>query len=229
MPRAFALALALFARVALATVAGEGRLTVEPSFWIVSNDTFFASAVREGHPVVSSWPGGPGGFLTGAYAIIPELEIEISVFGGGQRLMLDQLSPLTLVSYGAIAGVRGGLSFWEDRLRPTVMVGTGAVLVFTSGADQPKSSEKLNNGWIVGLGLSIALAPYWDLTLDYRFMFASRGPVTGIGSINGGGSWFSIGFSLLFDPQTSNQSLRPTVPELDGGMGAPRLGVGMPN
>jgi hypothetical protein len=65
------------------------------------------------------------------------------------------------------------------------------------------------------VGISFSLATNWDLTLDYRLLLAVRGSVPGIGSINGGGSWVTIGITYLFPPDLGHAP-RPTVPSLEG-------------
>ena len=211
----FGVVACLAASPAWATPSGEGRLTLEPTWRLTPNDTFEASAAKAGHPFLMSSPGGPGLFATGAYAITSELEVEVSLMVGAEQLHLADLPVLTSYTYGAIAGLRVGISFFDERVRPTLFAGTGVGLVLGTGGGMTGLNEKLTNPWVFGAGLAINLAPSWDLNFDYRLFIGSRGSVTDIGSFNGGGSWFSVGVSYLFAPEASYSS-KPDLPELEG-------------
>jgi hypothetical protein len=200
---------------AFATPGGTGRITIQPSWRLTGNDVFANSASNSGHSLIKTSPGGPGLFATGAYAITSELEVEISLFGGAEQLYLNGLPTLTSITYGGLVGLRVGISFWEDRIRPTVFAGTGVGLVLAMGAGMPGMVEKLTQPWAFGLGLAINIAPTWDLNFDYRLLIGSRGFVTDVGSFNGGGSWFSIGVSYLFAPEPGYTS-KPNLPEYEG-------------
>lgn len=213
--RILALAGALTAMSVGATPGGTGRITISPTWRLVPNTLFEGSAAASGFPFAKRSPGGPGLFATGAYAITAELEVEISLFAGAEQLHLSGLPVLTSVSYGGIAGARLGISFWEDRLRPSIFAGTGVGLVLTTGAGMETNPEKLTQPWVFGVGFAVNLAPSWDLNFDYRLFIGSRGAVTDIGSLNGGGSWFSIGVSYLFAPEAGYTS-KPSVPEYEG-------------
>jgi hypothetical protein len=214
MVRVLALLLTV-SQAAQALPAGTGRITFAPGWRLTPNDTFAKSAELAGTPLGHSLPGGPVGIASFAYAATEELEVELSMYGGAEFLKLEGLPTLTSVTYGALAGLRLGYSFWEDRVRPSLLFATGIALVMTTGGGMEGLTEKLSQIYVPGVGVSFSLGTNWDLTLDYRLLLAVRGSVPGIGSINGGGSWFTIGISYLFPPDFGHPP-RPSVPSLEG-------------
>ena len=220
-------ALVLSTSLARAVAPGEGRITFSPGWKMEPQDTFVTYAKTSGHTLLGNSPGGPAGFLSFAYACTEAIDVEISAFAAAEQFRLLNLPTLNAITYGAIIGARGSLSFFEDKVRPSLFIGTGIGLGLTSGGGQSALNEKLNSAWVVGIGLAIALDANWDFNLDYRLMIGVRDEVTGVGSLNGGGSWFTIGFSYLFAPDVSHAP-RSSVPNMEdvGGMHTPDLPMG---
>lgn len=145
-------------------------------------------------------PGGPQ--LSGAfsYPVTRNLDVRIDLFAGGELLRLAGQPPLQSVTYG---GQLGGRLSWPDPfglgISPQLAVLLGPTLVYVSGGGLEQPSESLNTGLAAAAGLSWRLSALWCVELEYKHLLV-RGAVPGIGSLNGGGNWFSVGVGRFFPP-----------------------------
>jgi len=210
-PLLLASSLALVASPALAqstSLDGVSRITVEAGWRRTTNRTFldgyYARPEHQGRQRAASSPGGPLLALTFAYAVNEYVELGVDLFGAGERLSLSGSPRLTTVTYGALVGLRlqtllegvgpHGLIPWLGLL-------SGPTLVLSTFEGEP-GTEGVKQAWGASAGASLRLSPRWAATLELRQVLV-RGPVTGLGSVNGGGSWLGLGATYSFDAEPS--------------------------
>lgn len=180
-------------------VEGQGRVSVSGGWRLTPNGYFADHAAAGGHPLVSDSKGGPQGIASFGYGATENLEVNIELLAGTESLTLQGLPSVRTVTYGGL--VSGRLYLAPDSpLRPWVQLATGPVLVYTTGAGVADPNEQLKQAFAAGLGLSLALSGPWSVVAEYRYLFV-RGNVSGVDGahgINGGGSWFGLGFGYSF-------------------------------
>jgi hypothetical protein len=180
-------------------VEGQGRLSFSLGWRLTPNGYFTDHAAAGGHPLESDSHGGPQGVASFGYGATANLEVNIELLAGTETLTLKDLPELRTVTYGGLVDAR--FHFAPDAsVRPWLQVGTGPLLVYTTGAGQSEPSEQLIQGFAVGAGISVPVSGAWSFVAEYRLLLA-RGTVHGVPGaigINGGGSWFGIGFDYNF-------------------------------
>jgi len=203
--RSLALA-ALVAASAASAAEGEGRVTIEAGWRWTPNDYFYASAAKANFPRERDSLGGPQLVGSFGYFAKDSLEVSIDLLAGGEQLHLVDRPAFTSFTYGAVAGVRYHLT-WFDPVTLYLGVQGGPMLVNLSGGNI-EVTEELLTAFQGSAGLGVQLTPEFGLALEYRYLLA-RGFVPGIGGVNGGGSWVGIGFTWHVSGQGARLDARP--------------------
>jgi len=199
--RAIALAVLVCASAASAT-EGEGRVTVEAGWRFTPNDFFYGSAEKAGFPRERGSIGGPQVAGSFGYFAKDAIEVSIDLLAGAEQLHLVDRPAFTSITYGALVGARFHLTLFEP---VTLYFGVqgGPTLVNLSGGNI-EVTEELVSAFQGSVGVGVRLTPEFGVSLEYRYLLA-RGYVPGIGGVNGGGSWFGIGFTWY----VAGQGARP--------------------
>lgn len=187
---------------------GVGRISMQAGWRRTTNQTFlnryYAQPQLQGQPRAGGSPGGPLLSMTFGYAVNDFVELGIDLFATGERLKLTGSPTLTTLTYGALVGLRlqtvlegvgpHGLIPWVGLLSgPTLVLSTFEGSTATEGVEQ---------AWGASVGASLRLSPRWAATVELRQVLV-RGPVEGLGSVNGGGSWLGLGATYSFDAEPS--------------------------
>lgn len=201
----------LLAAPALANgVEGQGRVSFSGGWRLTPNGYFEDHAAAGGHPLVSDSHGGPQGVASFGYGATESIEVNIELLAGTESLTLQGLPSIQTVTYGGL--LSGRLYLFQDfALHPWLQLATGPLLVYTTGARVSEPNEQLRQAVAAGAGLSVPLSGPWSFVAEYRYLFV-RGNVSGVDGahgINGGGSWFGVGFNYSFGiSQEPGMSLR---------------------
>ncbi len=181
---------------------GYGRAALGGGWRLTPNDFFRARAAEAGHPVEGSSPGGPQVSGAFCYAATDAIEACIDLFAGHERLRLERLGEVASWTYGGMFGAR---FFWADvpadRFVPYLGAHTGPTLVFTQ-TDAPGALERVAIGYAFTAGMSYRASPKVGVWAEYKLLLA-RGEVAHVASINGGGSWLTVGVVFYFPPSPS--------------------------
>lgn len=188
-------------------IDGVGRISVLAGWKLTPNDWFFSQSAGLGYPAVTRGIGGPQAQASFGYGAIRWLEIAIDLFIGHDRFAIEGYDPITVLTYGALIGVR--FTFMDTffpGFAPFFGVGVGPTLgyVFT-GTHADETHEKLVTGVSANAGVAYRINDSVGLSLEYRFLYA-RG-VFNTSGVNVGGSWFSLGVVIYF-PRTISASDR---------------------
>lgn len=199
-PRRWVLLLALASAPALADgIDGEGRLSVQLGYRWSPDDHFAQAAAAAGNPIVRrSWGGlqGSAGF---GYGALEWVEAAIDLFGGWESFELDGYAPFHSVSYGAVIGARFvARDLFFKGFQPWFGVQVGPTIINITTASFG-IRETVVAGLAVSGGVIFRIGERFGVTLEARYLMA-RGMVPGIGGLNAGGGWFSIGFATFFAP-----------------------------
>lgn len=207
--RALVIASLLFPSVALAQLAGVGRITIEPGWRLTPNDHFAEAASAAGAALTRTSPGGPTLAGSFAYSATGWLEIGIDLFAGAEQLRLQGQPALTSITYGGALGVRLQAPLeqflFAERFVPFAGLLSGPTLIDVVGGNLQGTNEKVTASYILSAGFTFQVDQHWGITAEYRLLLA-RGMVDGIGSINGGGSWFSLGITFLIPSDSGEHS-----------------------
>lgn len=202
MTRLFGLLAALAACSASAeagSVKGQGRIALLGGWRLTPNDHFRGAAAASGFALVRSSPGGPQATGAFAYAATSSIEVAIDLFAGYEELALEQAGELSSITYGGLLGVR---FLWPDALAeglvPHLGLHAGPALVLTSNPALG-ATEVFTTGYAVSAGIGWRLGERLGVAAEYKLLLA-RGQVAGVGSINGGGQWLSLGIVFFFPP-----------------------------
>lgn len=186
------------------SLEGVGRISLSAGWRHTPNDLFRRRLTEAGFTPGAPSRGGPALVGEFGYSVNPVIEIAIDLLAGGEQLALEGADTLTSVSYGGLFALRfqtalGGVGPIAQ-LIPSIGFATGGLLVNVDGPIEP--SEAFAQAFVLSGGLTARLSASWGVGLTYRFLLA-RGAVTGIGSINAGGSWATIGVTYFFPPDPS--------------------------
>lgn len=173
---------------------GVGRIALHAGWRYTPNAHFARNAEVNGTPVEAPSAGGPQFTGTFGYAATSSLELTIDLFAGVDTLKLQNASDLSLVSYGALVGVRAYWTFGP--LVPNIGLGVGPLLAYSSGGPFA-ATERVVTAYAAMGGLTWRLSDTLGVTFDVRYIQA-RGYVTGISSVNAGGLWGGAGVVFLF-------------------------------
>jgi hypothetical protein len=193
-----------FAQGGAPSLEGEGRISIQGGWRYVSNSTFYNGYYSQ-YPNLERSPQSHGGPLvvgSFAYAVTDLVEVGIDLFGTAERIQLTGQPRLTVLSYGALVGLRfqSWLDLGPEGTVPFLGILTGPMLASSAFQGEPVR-ELLSQAWAGNAGATMRLTPKWGLTLEYRLVFA-RGPVSRpnerFGSFNAGGSWLSLGVNYTF-------------------------------
>ncbi|KFE66166.1 hypothetical protein [Hyalangium minutum] len=145
--------------------------------------------------------GGP--LLTGSFAYSPInwFEVGLDLFATYERMALTGKPGLNAVTYGALFGLRFQHKFdiGSHGLVPSAGFLIGPMLV-ASYFDGGKALENFTQSIGVTAGATWYLSEAWGLRFEYRLL-TGRGDVEDVGSYEGAGSWFSVGFNYQFPPK----------------------------
>ena len=199
MRAALLILLASSPALALGSIEGEGRVSIQGGYRWSPDDHFEQAAAAAGNPIVrKSWGGlqGSAGF---GYGALEWLEAAIDLFGGWESFDLDGYARFHSVSYGAMLGARFvARDLFFQGFQPWIGVQVGPTIINISTASFG-IPETVVAGLAVSGGVMFRFGDRFALTLEARYLMA-RGMVPGIGGLNGGGGWFSVGFAMFFAP-----------------------------
>jgi hypothetical protein len=187
---------------------GVGRISMQAGWRRTTNRTFldgyYARPENQGKPRAAGSPGGPLLALTFGYAVNDFVELGVDLFAAGERLNLTGAPRLTTLTYGALVGLRlhtllEGLG--PHGLIPWLGLLSGPTLVLSTFEGRP-GTEGVKQAWGASAGASLRLSARWAATVELRQVLV-RGPVEGLRSVNGGGTWLGLGATYSFDAEPS--------------------------
>jgi hypothetical protein len=106
---------------------------------------------------------------------------------------------------------RSWLDIGPDGMVPFLGLLTGPMVAAAAFEGQPVR-ETFSQAWAGSVGATFRLTPTWGLSAEFRQVFA-RGAVgrtdQKFGSVNAGGSWFTVGVNYTFPKDSSPSSRVP--------------------
>ncbi len=185
-------------------VAGVGRISISGGWKSTPNDFFFKQSADQGYTAVSRGIGGGQGTASFGFGAISWLEVSIDLFIGNDRFELQGFSPVNVLTYGALIGVRATkMDLFFPGFAPYIGVGVGPTLGYVFTGTDGETWEKLVTGVAATAGLAYRVNDHFGILAEYRFLYARGVWVTS--GINIGGSFFSVG-AIIYFPRTAPQS-----------------------
>ncbi len=207
-PLVLLLAAAPLPASAQSSLDGVGRISIQAGWRRTTNETFLnrysAQPEQQGVPRAAGSPGGPLVAFTFGYSVTEYLELGVDLFATAERLNLTGSPQLTTLTYGALVGLRLQTLFegvGPQGLLPWVGLLSGPTLVLST-FEGGTGTEGVAQAWGASVGASLRLSPRWAATVELRQVLV-RGPVEGLGSVNGGGTWLGLGASYSLDAEPS--------------------------
>lgn len=180
-------------------IEGWGRISLLGGWRWVPNWYFAERAASAQAPFVRPSPGGPVAAASFGYGAMEWVELSVDLFYGSESFELQGHQPFSSVTYGATIGPRlTARSLFFRAVAPHASVQAGPGLSTVTSSSIP-ASERLLGLLSANGGFTVHVAERWGVTFDVRWVMA-RFPVEGVGSINVGGVWFSVGVSFFFPP-----------------------------
>lgn len=200
-------ALLLTTTALAASVDGQGRVSVGGGWRLATpNGSFFTKAEAAGVPLTGPSIGGPQGAASFGYGAHDFFEVAIDLFIGADAFRLAD-HDFVSVTYGALLGGRlTKADFPFVGLTPWLGVQLGPSLAFVTSKTRP-NPERLTTGYSVDLGALYRLTERFGVHLGVRYLFCFA-EVDGIGAVNAGGLFFTLGVSILF-PKSAQEQRAP--------------------